>query len=105
LRNGHEALRVGDWLEVESDPARVYAFLRSTENETLLVVINMSDDVMTEYTLNLESGPLAAEATAVLLFGEGDVTAPTVNAAGGFNDYVPLAELPPFSTFVIDLTP
>ncbi len=105
LRNAHEALRVGDWLAVESDPARVYAFLRTTENETVLVVINMSDEAINEYTLNLESGPLAAGATAVLLFGDGDVTSPTVNAAGGFSDYVPLAELPPFNTFVIDLTP
>ncbi|MCL4262131.1 MAG: DUF3459 domain-containing protein [Anaerolineae bacterium] len=105
LRNTHEALRGGDWLEVESDPAWVYAFLRTTANETLLVVINMSDEAIAEYTLHLESGPLAADATAVLLFGEGDVTSPTVNTSGGFTNYVPLAELPPFSTFVIDLTP
>lgn len=105
LRNAHEALRVGDWLEVQSSPNRVYAFLRYTGDETVLVVINMSNQVVDDYTLNLDSGPLAAEATAVLLLGDGAVTSPTVNAAGGFSDYSPLAELPPFSTFVIDLTP
>ncbi|MBX3055678.1 MAG: DUF3459 domain-containing protein [Anaerolineae bacterium] len=105
LRNTHEALRVGDWLEVQSSPNRVYAFLRYTDNETVMVVINMSNQVVDDYTLNLDSGPLAAGSTAVLLFGDGAVTSPTVNAAGGFSDYVPLAELPPFSTFVIDLTP
>ncbi|HRQ38249.1 MAG TPA: alpha-amylase family glycosyl hydrolase [Chloroflexota bacterium] len=105
LRATNEALRVGDWLEVQSSPNRVYAFLRYTGDETVLVVINMSNQIVEDYTLNLASGPLAAGATAVLLFGDGDVTNPTVNAAGGFNDYIPLAELPPFSTFVIDLTP
>lgn len=105
LRNAHEALRVGDWLEVQSSPNRVYAFLRYTGDETVLVVINMSNQVVDDYTLNLDSGPLAAGSTAVLLLGDGAVTSPTVNATGGFSNYAPLAELPPFSTFVIDLTP
>ncbi|NJN54307.1 MAG: DUF3459 domain-containing protein [Anaerolineae bacterium] len=105
LRNNHEALRTGDWTLVETNPGRVYAALRTTETETLLVIINMSDKATSDYTLTLASGPLAAGTEAVLLLGEGTAVSPEVTTAGGFTDYMPLAELPPHSTFVIDLTP
>jgi glycosidase len=105
LRQEQEALRTGNWTLVDARPGRVYAFLRYSEAQTVLVIINMSDKATDDYSLSLESGPLTAGVSASLLFGEGTVTAPVVTSDGGFTDYVPLAELPPHSTFVIDLTP
>lgn len=104
LRNQHPALRVGEPLPIKAEPASVYAFLRRAEDETLLVLINLGKEAITEYKLNLAEGPLSGQPEASLVFGEGEVVAPNVNAGGGFDGYAPLPELPPQSTFVIRLS-
>ena len=105
LRNDHEALRSGDWTLVETSPGRLYAFLRHSDDETILVLINPGKKSIDDYSLELPAGPLATPLQATLLLGEGDVTAPTVNQEGGFSEYAPLDTLPPQSTFVIQLSP
>jgi hypothetical protein len=39
-----------------------------------------------------------------LLLGDGEVSAPTVNAEGGFDAYKPIDILPPRSSFIIALS-
>ncbi|MBN8593817.1 MAG: DUF3459 domain-containing protein [Anaerolineae bacterium] len=104
LRNGHPALRVGDLTFVESTSQSVYSMIRQSADETVLVIVNLSDEPVADYTLSLESGNLAADVNAALLYGVGEVTAPTISEAGGFGDYLPLGELPPHSTFIIQLS-
>lgn len=101
LRNAHSALRTGDWTLVNSNPGRVYAFLRHSEEETVLVVLNLSNKPTSDYHLTLETGPLTGPITPSLLFGNGDVSAPDINVEGGFDTYMPLPELPPHSTTII----
>jgi len=105
LRQDHPALRVGDMLLVESDAFQVYSFLRHGAGETILVVVNLSDEPVSDYQLALKSGPLVSVPGATLLLGEGQPVAPAPNAAGGFDAYVPLPTLAPQSSTVIQLTP
>jgi alpha-amylase len=106
LRSEHEALRVGDWQSVASDNDSVYAALRSTYNEQILVLINLGSKPVSGYRLSLESGSLEPGARPALLLGEADLSAgPAVNAAGGFADYQPIATLPPQSSYVIQFVP
>ena len=103
-RNGHEPLRVGDWREVEVEDKRLYAFLRHSpgNGETLLVLINLSDEPITDYSLSLAEGPLSAGSGSEIFAGV-PVSGPTVNANGGFEGYTPLAELAPYSTYIIQI--
>lgn len=103
LRNQESALRIGDFLAVESDSRRVYAFLRFTADDVLLVVVNLSDEAVSDYHLSFAEGPLAGQPGVTLLFGEGEPAAPSVNASGGFDSYVPLPELAPYASLVIRL--
>jgi len=103
LRNEHEALRVGDWAEVLTSNGRVYAALRHSDNETILVLINLSSKEQNDYALSLDEGPLAGSITPTLLMGEGDIAVPEPNADGGFDEYKPLAVLPPYSATIIQL--
>lgn len=104
IRTQHAAFRIGGWELVNSRNNDLYTFLRFTQDETILVIINLDDQTITDYELSLETGPLAGELSASLLLGDGQLVNPTVNAAGGFGAYRPLAELPPFSTIIIKLT-
>ena len=99
-RNDHAALRTGDWREVEVEDKRIYAFLRHSDEETLLVLINLSGEPISDYSLSLDQGPLS-EGSASEIFAGVPVSAPAVNANGGFDGYMPLAELAPYSTYII----
>ncbi len=106
LRNQHIALREGAWQEVAIPDRRVYAFLRYTRDETLLVLINLSGDAITDYALDLAEGPLqeqAVKAPPIELLSGAWVGIPAVNDQGGFEAYQPLAELAPYGTYVIEL--
>ncbi|MCB9421061.1 MAG: DUF3459 domain-containing protein [Ardenticatenaceae bacterium] len=107
LRNDHEALREGDWTAVEPNSNRLYAFLRHTANETVLVVVNLNPNPVKaeDYSLDLVEGSLSGEVTAVTLFGADVEANPEVNAAGGFSSYHPLAEIPGQSATIIQLVP
>lgn len=105
LRSQHEALRVGEWAEVKTGNGRVYAALRYTDNETLLIIVNLSIEEQSEYALTLAEGPLSDPVSATLLMGEGEPTPPVVNETGGFDDYQPLPILPPQSSTIIQLSP
>jgi alpha-amylase len=102
FRNDHIALRQGDYVPVESGSRRVYAFLRQHADETLLILINLDNEAVSDYALTLSAGALA-DAQAEVIFGQGEAVPLTVSAAGGFDAYTPLTELAPFSTTVIRL--
>jgi alpha-amylase len=103
LRNQHSALRTGEFKAVFSSAATVYSFVRYDVGEALLMVINLSPDVVRDYGLTLEQGPFSGEPDVKTLFGEGTATVPTFSTTGGFNNYVPLPELQPYSTTIIQL--
>ena len=100
LRNSHSALRRGHLTAVDSSDRALYAFLRHADDQNLLVVINLDDEPVTNYALTLDESELEFSQPA-LVFGEGDIAAPLINAAGGFDAYAPLASLAPHSTLVI----
>ncbi len=101
-RNAHEALRIGDWWEVEVEDKRIYAFLRHSDEETLLVLINLGGEPISDYSLSLDQGPLS-EGSASEVFAGASVSAPTVNANGGFDGYAPLTELAAYGTYIVQL--
>lgn len=105
LRNENSALSRGLTEVVKADVKRLVAYLRTSEDQTVLVIINVDDQPVTSYTLTLESGLLAGAYTLSTLFGEGTPTPLTVSASGGFEAYTPLAEIPPYAVLVFELTP
>lgn len=105
LRQDHSALRVGDFLPVESDARPVYSFVRHSSDETLLVLVNLGQEPVSDYELTLKEGPLRGALEARLLLGEGEAAAPTPNAAGGFDAYTPLPTLAPRSSAIIQIAP
>ncbi|MCO6449349.1 MAG: DUF3459 domain-containing protein [Caldilineales bacterium] len=101
LRQTHPSLRVGELIPVKSEPTSVYAYLRHVEGETVLALLNLGDEAVSDYALSLANGPLTNASDPQPLFGEGEVTAPALNDAGGFNSYRPLPELAPQSAAII----
>ena len=103
LRNNHAALRVGSYIPLKSDHDSVLAFLRISQAETILVLINFGKETVSEYSLMLNQGPLAGSYQGTFLLGEGEVADLTVSETGGFSDYLPVGEIPPNSALVIQM--
>ena len=104
LRNEHPALRIGKTYVAGSNSTKLASYLRVSNEETFLIVINIDDQPLTDYKLDLAVGPLSGQYNAVSIPDSSTMASLTANDKGGFDDYVPLAELPPYSIFIIQLT-
>jgi alpha-amylase len=112
LRNEHAALRVGEYVPVDSNASQILAFLRTSKDEVVLVINNLGKEPLSDYGLTLTRGPLSGEYRAVPLFGaqfldkKDKLLAPVISSEGGFENYMPLPEgvsLPAYSSLVIQL--
>ena len=103
LRAGHAALRVGETYVIPSEPQGVYAVLRASKDETVLVVVNLDSAPVSEYHLSLDSGPLSGSYAVAPLLGEGAFYGPMVNSQGGFDAYRPLSTLEANGVYILQL--
>jgi alpha-amylase len=105
IRSNHAALRVGDFYLINTGNKSVYASLRASREETVLVIVNFSSQPVSDYGLNLEQGPLSGEYILAPLLDNGPFVSPAITATGGFENYQPLPQLPPNGRFIIQLQP
>jgi alpha-amylase len=103
LRNEHSALSMGDYYGVHSDNGALLSFLRVSQEETLLVIINLSKKPVAGFTLSLDKGSLSGSYNPVPIFGEISLKDLTANANGGFEAYQPSTEIPASGLVVIQL--
>jgi glycosidase len=104
LRNQHAALRVGEYVEVQTDNPAVFAMLRASQNEAVLIVVNLSQDAVSDYALSAAASSVTAgEYRAVPMLGEGDPSILVIDAQGGFSNYQPLPALPQQSYLALQL--
>ncbi len=105
LRNEHEALRIGEHMKINSSTSAVYPFVRQSDEETLIVLINLTEEAISGYELELDAGSIElSDAPTELLHGV-TAAAPTLDEAGSFAGYTPIETLEPYTTYVIQLRP
>jgi glycosidase len=100
-RNEYPALRIGGWLEMPVSNGQLYAFLRFTADQTLLVLINLGDESVQDYRLCLSAGNFQSGAGREILQGV-SVNPPEINSNGGFDSYRPIDELAAYSVYIIE---
>lgn len=103
FRNTSDALRSGAVIDVETGTSELFAYLRSTGSDHVLVVINLSAEPVTDYALDLAVGPLEGIRGVVSVVGPG-ASPPTITPLGGFLDYKPVASIPGYGGLVLQLT-
>jgi alpha-amylase len=104
LRNSHPALRTGELFLLSTSNQGLFACLRTTADESILAMVNLSGSPIQDYELSLASSTLSqGEFTAVALLGD---TAPadiTILAGGGIGDYQPVPVILPYDTIMLSL--
>lgn len=104
LRNDHPALQTGGYSPVDSQSNHILAYLRNNQDDLDLVVINLSEQPVSEYALTLANGALSGRYQASLLYGT-DAKLPDLesSAGGGFDAYQPRPEIPGEGILIIHL--
>jgi alpha-amylase len=104
IRNEHAALRVGDLSVVTTGNSGLYSLLRVSQEEAVLVLINLTAAPILDYRLALEKSSLAPGTYTLLpILGTGPFASLTTASTGGFSQFVPTAEIPAYGTVILQL--
>jgi len=105
LRNEQVALQSGDYLKVAGSDSSIYAALRTSGDDIVLVVSNLNSNPIKSATLSLAKGALSGSYQVTPLLGSGTFANLTSNAAGGFDNYPMPADLPAGGNDILLLKP
>ncbi|MBV6450956.1 MAG: Alpha-amylase [Anaerolineales bacterium] len=100
LRIEHPALRDGKLFVVETPNTGVSAILRSNGNENILVLVNLTNSAISDYSLTLKESILPNGNLQVASLLDSSQAQTAVVHNGIFSDYKPLAELPPYQAYI-----
>ncbi|MEE4194705.1 MAG: alpha-amylase family glycosyl hydrolase [Anaerolineae bacterium] len=103
IRNQYPALRVGDYTKIMANDISIYAALRTTEEEKLLIIANMSAEPVSDYHLILNSGIFNETYTAYDLFNGEKLKAADISndTEEEFFFYTPYETIPPYTTYIL----
>jgi glycosidase len=105
FREDHPALSRGAFLTVTTVQAKLFACLRSLDDENLIVVINTSGEPISSYQLAVNEAPLAVgDYQLNALFGPTFETPLRVDQSGSFS-LEPNLVIPPYTTWILALSP
>jgi hypothetical protein len=97
------ALSHGEIHLLETGNSGVYGILRSTEDQTVLVLVNLKGIPISEYQLSLEQNLLRdGTLTPHTLFGTIEAIPVTISG-GKFSGYKPVDELLPYQSYILQL--
>jgi glycosidase len=102
IRNNYPAFQTGAVLQLPTASRGIYAFLRYTDDETFMILVNLTKNPISDYRFCLSDGQLV-ENNPIEILQSTEVNHPTRNATGGFDDYRPIDELEPYTTYIIRL--
>lgn len=100
VRSAHPALSLGNYVPVDSNNRGVYAYLRQKDDETLLMVVNLTKNVMIDYGLAAQDTNLADSDYSVTDLISGIAGSPLTIQGGGFSAYRPLEQLEPYTGYI-----
>ncbi len=104
IRTQNFALRTGSLTLLNTNNPSLYAALRMENNEALLVFANLQNKPATDYGPTLSNSNLKP-GNAVLspIFGTGTFADLTINSNGSFSNFKPLAEVPPYGMYILEI--
>ena len=106
LRNTHPALRIGSLNIVSSSHPGLFASLRVSSSEAVLVLINLTNTPISNFSLSLNKSTLqSGKHPALSLIGQGLVADLTVASTGGFSNFSPIPIIPAYGTVIIQVEP
>jgi alpha-amylase len=101
IRSSHYALRTGEYVPVETNHRRLFAMLRVAEKEAVLVIVNLGKEALPDPQLTWTQSPLSGSLKPVVLMGSGQFAQLKLDETGAAAGYQPLAEVPAYTTYIL----
>jgi len=102
LRNSHPSLRTGELFMPLTFNQGLFACLRTTSDEAVLAMVNLTGTPVSKYGLSLASSPLPpGEYNSVSLLDETTFATLNVLESGRIKNYLPVTEIQPYATIVM----
>lgn len=105
IRNSHYALRTGEYVAVTTGNNNLFGMLRVAEKESVLVLVNLSDEAIPNPSLSLGPTSLRGTLRPSLLMGSGKAQNLILDENGRSETFQPLPEIPPNASIVIQYLP
>ena len=106
FRNSFTALQNGYYELVNTSNASLFAFLRTGNKESFLVIQNLSGESIREPQLSIIDGSLGVGAYQTTELQSGKTfSILRVNQGGSFSSFVPAAEVAPYQSIILKLMP
>ncbi len=103
LRKENPALLSGNATLIDTGNSAVFALLRQSSDESILIIVNLGDKPLSDYSLSLEESILTDSSnTPTSLFGAIQAQ-PLEIINGQFTGYKPVIELPAYQTYIFQL--
>jgi glycosidase len=105
LRNEHPALRIGELygVEVESESRSVFSMLRVSQDEAILMLINLGEEPVENYSLGFDEGALADGSYQLVSLLDETVVDELVISGGSFSGYAPIDSLEGYQVLIFGL--
>jgi glycosidase len=104
IRNEHAALRVGELDVLTTTDEAVYSILRVSEDESVLVLINISNrPVSNIWITKSDSGLSEGQHYPVPILGEGEFSPININEQGGMFHLIDGFAMKPYETIILQL--
>ena len=104
LRRATPALAVGDFVDLATGREDVLAFLRRTDDQAVLVLVNLTDRRVPDVTLDSPAGVLGPGLYGLeILVGDPVAGPPRVTDDGRLAGYAPVRVLEPYDVRVVEL--
>ncbi|MBM3178081.1 MAG: alpha-amylase [Bacteroidetes bacterium] len=106
FRNSFSAFQNGNYEPVNTNSPALFAFLRTGNKESLLVIQNLSGASIREPVLSITDGSLGVGAYETTELQSGKASSILrVNQGGSFSGFIPAAEVAPFQSLILKLVP
>jgi len=104
IRNSNDIFRKGEVFVNEGSNQSIYSITVSNRDKAAIVVINFSDQPITDFTISQSANILSeGDHPLDLLYGNEASSHMSINSSGGFVDFVPSNEIPPYGTIIIQI--
>jgi glycosidase len=105
IRKTHSTLQTADITLLDAGNSGIFVTLREDANGTYLVIANLTENQISDYTLDLNQAKLAESISSVnTVFGAEQAQIP-VRGGDGFDPYKPFENLHPYAMYIIELNP
>lgn len=102
IRMSHPALSAGEYIPVDSTSNGVYAYIRRKGDETMLLVVNLTKNLIIDYALGTQDTDLEEAEFAVSDILSGVEGSKLVIKGGSFKAYKPLEQLDPYTGYIFE---